>query len=209
MPDDSPPHHDAPEPFSLAAIAQALPDVVLAGTFLVTWIAPITLGEDTFLYLFTVIGLELLAINSGAFFLYFYLAFSRLGTIIGLLVFGGLFYVAGQAVESMTGDVWAYFALAGLTLNRMKFVLFRPASRTTRREVFFQWIVPFGLLIGTFIVAFILPLPDLGLDNPAIYYTPTGEALVFEDAHVLMAVGVLYFSAQAWLDLRPPRWLRA
>lgn len=185
-----------------------MPDVALAGAFLVTWIAPEALGEGAFLYLFTVIALELLAINSGAFFLYFYLAFGRTGAVIGLLVFGGLFYVVGQAVETMTGDTWAYFALAGLTLNRMKLVLFRPISDATRRQIFFQWIVPFGLLIGAFITAFILPLPDLGLPDPAIYATPDGEELVFEDANVLMAVGLLYFAAQAWLDFSPPRWLQ-
>lgn len=209
MSDDSPADRIEREPLSLAAIARALPDVVLAGTFLITWIAPTILGEDTFLYLFTVIALELLAINTGAFFLYFYLTFSRIGVIIGLVMFGGLFFVAGQAVESMTGSTWAYFALGGLTLNRMKFVFFHPVSRTTRREVFFQWIIPFVLLIGAFIVAFILPLPDLGLDNPAIYFSPDGEELVFEDGNILMAAGLLYFAAQAWLDLRPPRWLQA
>jgi hypothetical protein len=198
-----------PAPFSLPAVVRALPDVALAGAFLVTWISPEALGDGAFLYLFTVIGLELLAINSGAFFLYFYLAFGRTGAVIGLVAFGGLFYVVGQAVETMTGDTWAYFALAGLTLNRMKLVLFRPISNATRRQIFFQWIVPFGLLIGAFFVAFLLPLPDLGLPDPAVYASPGGEELVFEDANVLMAVGLLYFAAQAGIDLSPPRWLQS
>lgn len=208
MPDAPPSDRSGPFPLSLKAVAQALPDVVLAAAFLVTWFTPTLLGEGTFLYLFSVIALELLAINSAAFFLYFYLAFGRTGAAIGVLVFGGLFYVVGQAVESMTGDLWAYFALAGLTLNRMKLVLLRPLSDATRRQIFFQWIVPFGLLIGAFIVAFLLPLPDFGLPDPAIYTTPDGDELVFEDAKVLMAVGLLYFAAQARLDLSPPRWMQ-
>lgn len=185
----------------LPALAAALPDFLLAGTFLLTWIDPDFVADGAFLYLFTVVGMEMAAINSSAFLLYAFLVFGRMGAVVCTLLFGGMFYIAAQAIETMTGDDWAYLAILLLTINRLKLVLFSPRSARTGMRVARQWLVPFGLLTAAFFTAFILPLPDLGLPNPAVYYTPGGEELIFEDGHILLAAGLLYYVGQGALDV--------
>lgn len=192
---------------SLTTLLQALPDFILAGSFLLTWIDPGFVSDGAFLYLFTVVGLEMAAINSGGFLLYAYLGFGRVGAAVCILLLGGLFYVAADAIEVMTGDDWAYVAILFLTINRLKLVLFNPRSARTGFQIARQWLVPFGLLMGALFTAALLPLPELGMPNPAVYSTPSGEEMVFDDGHVLLAAGLLYYVGQGLLDLYQPAWL--
>ncbi len=188
--------------FSLTTLTAAAPDFLMAVLFLLTWIAPTLLGDNLYLYLFTVIAMEFLAIHSGGFFMYVFLGGCHwIIGVLALLALGAFYLFAGQAVAETIGQTWPLWGIIGLTLNRMKTLLFTRRSDKQRRNLL---VLEWSLSMATFMIVSVLaffPWPLLGLTDPMIMYDARGNEMVFDTPQFLMALGVLYFTTQGLLDL--------
>ena len=114
--------------FSAAELVSYVPDFAIAGTFLITWLAPLTFGPKMIGYLLTVVLLELFVVIAAALIAYILvedLAWAPPGrgvkpdTIkitVGLAVFIWLFPALYGSLEGIWWMLWAYWLLL---LNRL------------------------------------------------------------------------------------------
>ncbi len=201
-----------PEPqthgFSLTALAAAAPDFLLAAMYLVTWFSPTLLGDDMYLYLFTLMAMEFMAIHSGGFFMYLFLGGCHwIITVPAMLGLAAFYLFAGDAISDTIGQTWPLWAVVGLSLNRMKTILFTPRSDTRRRGLIVtEWALSFAAFLFVLILS-IFPWPQLGLPDPVIAYDARGNEMVFDNPQFITAFGVLYFTAQGLLDLYRTRMM--
>ena len=147
-----------------ADIISALPDIALAGAFLLTWISSYRLGERMVAHLVLIMLMEFIVVHSAAFMGTVAVSgeskWRKVALIVGLSIFYSVF--AG-------GFSWAFrdwfplLAFWGLTLNRLAGVIVGQAPEGRERMLVQKgWAASAILyLLGAGLTAF-LPLPALG-----------------------------------------------
>jgi hypothetical protein len=196
---------------SVGAIVAAIPDLALAGMFLITWVSPQTLGEKPLRYLMLVMLMEFIIVHSSAF----------LGTVVysdllpgkkTLAVVGlGAFYTTFVgAFAMMFREWWPVTAFWGLILNRLANVLLGNVPEGRERDlVMASWAVSAAAYVGCTFITVFLPLPRIGLTPDVVAgQALPGEGLWIDQPHRLVAAGFLYFAIQGAWNLFGEQWLQ-
>jgi hypothetical protein len=189
---------------SIRRVMSAAPDLLLGGSYAITWVSPTALGARSFDYLLLMLLFEFIVIHSSAF-----MGMAILGDIsrlkrVGIVLGFGLFYSTFVAAfAAIFHTWWPATAFAALTLNRLTPVLF--GTRFTEDQSALQaagWAISVGLyLVGAFATV-LLPIPHLGVtaDVIANAHLP-GSGLWVEEPYRLLAFGAFYYLAQAAVEL--------
>jgi hypothetical protein len=187
----------------LGRIPAALPDIVFAGAFLITWISPFELGPDAVKNLMLTMLLEFLVMHSGAFIGRIALApgGSRLGKSLGVLGFGAFYTLFVLAFVKAFGTWWPLWNFLFLLASRFASIWFVPsADHAARQWGLWIWSV-LAYLLGCF-ATIVLPLPALGLTPEAVASLHLkGRGLWIDHPHTVIAFGAFYFSAMALVKL--------
>lgn len=188
-------------------LLSAIPDFLLAGSALLTWIDPSTLGPEKVRYFLLLMLLEFIVVHSAAFMGQAALSkaprFGRAGSVLGLGAFYTLF-VAGFAAGFHTW--WPLWAFWLLTLNRLAGVLTArdqdpDADHAARIKAGWARGVLFYLLSA--FATILLPLPRLGISADVVaaqHLTATG--LWIEQPWRVVAMALVYFALQGWGTVR-------
>ncbi|KPK58411.1 MAG: hypothetical protein AMK73_09320 [Planctomycetes bacterium SM23_32] len=174
----------------------AAPDFVLAAAFLLTWVAPTTLGQQAVRRLMNVIELEFIVVHAtgalGA------IAVSGMTRSMKVTMFSGLavvyFFFVG-AISKMSGSVWPLVSFYGLMFAKLPAVVFGMRQAEGKKGALLWWpVMAVAYVMGAFVTAF-LPLPRLGITAQVIAaqgFVNEGGIWVDEPQRV-MAFGFLYF----------------
>src|ERR1041384_5826572 len=123
-------------PAWLAGLINAVPDWVIAGTFLVTWVRPSALGEDMVDRLELVMLMEFVVVHSTGFMGAVALSRAdRRAKLIGLLALGGFYSIFTGGFSMGFHTIWPFLAFWALTANRMLGVLISPAADLREAKV--------------------------------------------------------------------------
>lgn len=187
----------------LGRIASAAPDGVTALVYAITWCAPFSFGIGTVKALMLVMLMEFVLVHASGFF--FAVALGGRGSRIArsLVLLGlGLFYLGFVAAFAFAFDAyWPYAAFAWLLLSRLAWIWGSPRSREHERErQQLAWVASVVLyILGAFVT--VLPIiPRLGLSTEVVPQLGlTGSGHWIEHPESVIAFGMLYFGAQAWL----------
>ncbi|MHC4818393.1 MAG: hypothetical protein ACYTF8_10095 [Planctomycetota bacterium] len=189
-------------------LATALPSAALAATFLVTWIAPYTFGEQMVRHLLLLMLLEFIIIHSSPFMGLAVISDEPRKRKVRKLLFLGAFYslfAAGFAAGFERW--WPMFAFWGLTGNRLLAALVGPPAREAdKRHIQSVW----GATVLWYLLAAgattFLPIPRFGITT-AVRRTQDlpGTGLWIDEPHRVVAAGFLYFAAVA-VTLAAMQW---
>lgn len=200
-----PPHARGRLPRPIAALIDATPDALLAGTFLLTWINPHWREPSPVRYLMLLMLLEFIIIHASAMMLGCAAVASRSRRTLTMFGFG-LFYtlfVAGFALAFQTW--WPLVSFWGLMLNRMLGSLLGwSEDGFSKQESQRTWGLSAVAYITCVFLTILLPVPRLGIVNTATLGL-TGGGLWVSEPHRLLAFGALYYLAQVWIALARPR----
>src|ERR1051325_8170825 len=106
-------------PAWLAGLINAVPDWVIAGTFLVTWVRPSALGEDMVDRLELVMLMEFVVVHSTGFMGAVALSRAdRRAKLIGLLALGGFYSIFTGGFSMGFHTILPFLAFWALTANR-------------------------------------------------------------------------------------------
>jgi hypothetical protein len=206
------PEPEAPRGVALAAVGAAMPDVLLAGVFLATWIAPSAERAWAIDGLMLIMLLEFINVHSSAFMGQTIISAMERGRKAAALAGLGVFYtlfVGGFALAFH--QLWPLLSFWALTFNRLLGVLLGQAPqgqealfmrRTWAASVLFY-------LLGGFVTT-LLPIPRLGVSPEIMTHVDrmgTGGLWIDQPWRVL-AFGVLYFGAVAISELHGHAWIR-
>lgn len=191
---------DARAASTIWRIAGAVPDLLIAGGFLITWVNPHVLGTERIRFYLMLMMLEFIVVHSAAF---MGTAAARLPTIggkvvsvIGLACFYSLF-AGGFALSFKSW--WPLVAFWLLTINRLvTYIAIGIASDDQVKAMSASWgaSVLFYVL-GAFMTV-LIPLPRFGVTSRVVASLHlTGSGLWIDEPHRVMAFGFLYFTAQA------------
>ncbi len=186
----------------------ATPDLMMAWTFLLAWVAPHRFGVDRIPDLLTIMLLEFFVIHATPFLLTFLpspplMSIKQLGSC-GPLLGVSLFYTAFVGCFSLTlGSPWMLVAFWGLMLNRMLGRLLAPPDEAEPSPIAGKWGLSVILFIASVAVTAFLPMPRLGISADVIEVLSAGGAtgLWIERPQHLLAAGVLYFASQGTATL--------
>lgn len=188
----------------------ALPDFLLAGSALLTWIDPAIPGVTKVSYFLLLVLLEFIVIHSAAFM--GVVAFGnaprigRLLAILGLGLFYTIFVGAFALAFHATWPVWAFWALVA---NRMAGVLFSGGEReAAAARARIGWAAGVVFYLGATFFTVIVPLPRLGITPDVIaaqHFTARG--LWIEEPWRVLALATIYYTLQGVLELRPVGWV--
>lgn len=193
-----------------AAALNALPDFGFAGAFLLTWLAPRTLGDQAVTRLMLVMLLEFIIIHSSVFMGNVILSpAAKVPRSVGILVLG-LFYSIFAGAFSLAFRTWWPFGTFWLqTGNRMLSVVTGQPDSNARALLKKSWVVSIMLYLGCCFVTVVPPVPALGI-TPAVVaslHLP-GEGLWITEPQRVIAFGFLYFALTGWSELFDHRWLK-
>ncbi len=200
-----------PQKLSIAVVGNALPDVALAAVFLITWIAPGTLGDGIVRRLFLLLLMELIVIQaSGLMGLMAVTRANRAARGAAIVAFAAFYTIFAVAVSIAMRSWWPLVGFWALTFNRLLGVILNQVpDEQTRAFVARGWVAGVTYFLAGLFLVFLLPLPALGLtpswvaDHPII----GGEAWSGEPQK-LMAFGVFYFGLTAWSEVADHNWAR-
>lgn len=203
-PTDAPPasrrQHDHARRTAWRGVLAALPDLAIAGAFLLTWIHPPALGVSAVQYFMLTMLLEFIIVHSSAFMGSVALsrdpAFPRRRYILGLGLFYSLF-IGGFALGFKTW--WPLWAFWGLTLNRMLGTLIGDAPEGQERQyVQAGWALSVMYYLGGVFATVLLPVPELGMTASVRGSLGLpGSGLWVDEPHRVLAFGVVYFGLTA------------
>lgn len=203
------PERSASRRVGVADVVSALPDLGLAGAFLITWIAPEALGGGMVGYLLLVMLLEFIIIHSSAFMGSVVMAAGdRRKKILSLLGFGAFYslFVAGFCAGFSVW--WPMGAFWGLTLNRLLGAVVGQVPRGEEQLlVRAGWAASACFYLLFVAVTVILPVPELGLTAAVArsQHLP-GGGLWVDEPHRVLAFGFLYFTAVALSEIWRHAW---
>ena len=189
---------------SVAALLSALPDIAMAGVFLITWISPYDFGKKTVSYLVLVMLFEFIVVHSagfmGALLVWNVRKTKKILTLLGL----ALIYTTGVAgFAASFGQWWPVWAFWLMILNRLLGVLLGQVPSKKEQNFLVMWWGMSGVLYLLFaFVTTILPVPHLGISEEVV--TAQGflvGGLWTEEPHRVMAFGFLYFGLTGFLEL--------
>lgn len=190
-------------------ILAALPDFLIAGTAILTWVDPTVLGVEKVGYFVLLMLLEFIVVHSAAFM--GSVAFGkaprmgRVGAILGLGLFYTLFVGAFALGFHKTWPLWAFWTLV---LNRLAGVLLGQGGDDGAQAVVRAgWAASVVFyLLATFLTLFI-PLPRLGV-TPAVvaaqHFTSSGAWI--EQPWRVLAMAAVYYTLQGVSTLKAHGW---
>ena len=192
-------------------ILSALPDLGLAGLFLLTWISPYAIDEKMVSYLVLVILMEFIIVHSSAF----------LGAVVfvpwpkgkksAALAGLGLFYTMFVAAFSLAfGAWWPLWAFWGMMGNRLFGVLLGQAPQGRERGFLaLSWALSvFLYLIAVFAPLMIEP-PQFGITSDVVArqgFEIGGEWTAHPE--IAIATGFLYFGSLGVFEVFGYRLMR-
>jgi hypothetical protein len=187
-----------------ADVLSALPDFAIAGSFLVTWIAPSTFGATMVKHLMMVMLLEFLIVHSAAFMGKVSVGGGGRGAKAGALVGLGVFYSLFAGAFSLAmRSWWPITAFWGLMVNRLTTVLFGgvPDERA-EQAVMTGWGLGAASYLGAVAVTAMAPVPALGI-SPAVIAAQhfTAGGLWVSEPQRVLAAGLVYFAAVGCVEL--------
>jgi hypothetical protein len=191
-------------PAWLAGLINAVPDWVIAGTFLVTWIRPSVLGGEMVDRLELVMLLEFVVVHSTGFMGVVVLSrVDRRAKLIGLLALGGFYSIFTGGISMGFHTVWPFLWFWALTANRMLGVLISPAADLREAKVLAAgWASAVVAYVSLALVTMTLPIPRLGLTKDVVYSLDlTGSGLWVDQPWRVLAFGTLYFLITGITDL--------
>jgi hypothetical protein len=187
----------------------ALPDFAFSAVFLVTWIAPLTLGEQMVKWLLLVMLMEFIVIHSAAFMGSVALANEdRFKRSIGILGFGGFYTLFAGGFSLAFHSWWPITTFWGQTVNRLLGVIVGQVPNEDQKAFIMRGWAASGIfyLLGCFLTL-LLPVPRLGLTPQVVaaQHITGGGAWVSQPQKVL-AFGFLYFLLMGWSELSAHAW---
>jgi hypothetical protein len=194
-------------------VLDAVPDFAMAGVFAITWVWPLTFGEQMVKRLMLVMLLEFIVVHSAAGMGVVGLKpgrwWQRVGRTAGLGVVYALF-VAGFCLGFETW--WPMGAFWALTANRLLGVLlFAPPDEKGQAMMKGGWGASglcyiLGVFGGTF-----GPWPTMGMTPEVVKLQQFGDAggLWIDHPSMVMAAGVIYFGLMGVYDLFGREWFAA
>lgn len=188
----------------IGAVISAVPDFVLAGVFLITWIRPTFLREDMVATLMLLILLEFIIIHSAAFMGSMLFRegdwWRKTLQVLGLGAFYSIF-VGGFSLAF--GAWWPFISFWGLTANRLIGTLIDIGSAPEQRQRIQQgWIISGFCFVGFTFLTVIFPVPAFGIDDVALNLT--GEGIWFDEPQRVIALGLLYFATIGGIEILLP-----
>jgi hypothetical protein len=195
----------------LARALSALPDVVLGGVLLVTWVAPHVFGEGVLRYALLTMLMEFVVVHSSGF--------------MGLVLFGMSLTVVKKALAAVgLGLVystilvgfalsieawWPLWTFWGLTFNRLTNALFSGrAGRQARTRITNDWATSAAWYL-LWVFSTLLPFPALGITPEVVASAGLpGRGLWVEEPHRVIVAGAGYFLCQAWAELRGEAFIK-
>lgn len=204
--------HDTPQataagPVVWKRVAAALPDLALAGAFLLTWLRPFALGSPPVDSYRILVILEFLAIHSAYLTgVRIYRDRSRRARLERLGFFAVLYTIFAAGVAAKFGVWWPLLAFWGLMLNRMLGEILEEAPRGTERLYRkLAWELSLAFFVGGIFAVTLLPIPELGWTADV----RTGLGASGDEPHRILAFGVLYFGLTAVSGIGGWAWSRA
>lgn len=195
--------------FRPANLLNALPDAVLAGTFMYAWLRPAAIGLEQTRGLILLLLIEFVNIHSSVFMGKALLSKATRSARLKSALFFGVFYsifVAGFAVSFKVW--WPIPAFWLLTANRLMVLLPGQAPKGHEIETIERsWVAGIVLYIAAAILS-ILPWPGLGFtpDIVKALHLPASGAWI-DTPQRAMAAGVLYFGLTALSEIFGHRWM--
>jgi len=179
----------------------ALPDLGLAGLFLLTWISPYAIKETMVADLVLVMLLEFFVVHSAGFMgITLYRAKTRIRRTletVGLGLFYSLMVGAFAWGEGVLWPLWAFWGLVGNRLAGM--LLEPPGSDEGVGAAAGAWVIGTIAYLFAVFATIALPLPRLGITDAVIAAQGfSAGGLWPEQPWVPLAAGVLHFGAQAF-----------
>lgn len=190
-------------------IFAALPDFLIAGTAVLTWIDPTVLGGEKVGYFVLLMMLEFIVVHSAAFM--GNVAFGkapkigRVGAILGLGLFYTLFVGAFALGFHKTWPLWAFWMLV---LNRLAGVLLGQGGDDGAAAVVRAgWGASVAFYVLTLFMTLFIPLPRLGI-TPDIVAAPhfTSSGAWVEQPWRVLAMAAVYFTLQGVSTLKAHGW---
>jgi hypothetical protein len=179
------------------AIFAALPDFIIAGLFVYTWLHPMGIHPQMVKRLVGVIALEFIVVHSAPF--TGLVASSdlpwpkRIGALVGL---GALYMLFAWGFSAAVDSSWPMIAFFALMLNRMLGVVIGAVPSDAQKYYMAScWIVGAIAYLGATFATVAAPLPSFGI-TPAViaaqHFTVGGEWP--EQPYRAIALGALYFT---------------
>lgn len=180
------------------------PNFIMSLGFLVTWIAPMALGDNMLRYSMTVMILEFVTIHSAAFM--GWALFANSGAVkrtIWVILLGCFYSIFVVALGSDSGEWWPLTAFWFLVLNRLLTILTGGAESNARLMVLMaSWIWSLLSFFAVVLITVLIPLPPLGwTEGYRAMLAGKATGLWVEEPQTLMAAGFLYFLFSAIFDL--------
>jgi hypothetical protein len=197
------------------ALISAGPDFVLAGSFLIVWLFPYALGEQSVKYFLVLMQLEFIVIHSTPFLAAISLANlplpKKLLFFIGLVLFYSLF-AAGFSFTY--GSAWPLISFWTLTLTKYPSLIFSPSAYRKDKSILRTWAVMTSAYLAGLLVVGMLPnlvgwsIPRFGLTDAVIkQLNLPGTDAWFKEPYGVLAFGIFYFLIlgiyDLWLTLKP------
>ena len=195
----------------LSRMAAAVPDVLFASAFVITWIAPETFGRQAVAYLMLVMVLEFLIVHVSGFFgvVVLHQPLSDRTRNTSLVALATFFAFLALAFSIAFQAWWPLWTILLLALNRLLIVLTGTLPEG-RERAFIQrgWGISAILFLACALVTAFLPLPALGITNEVIQAQDLpGNGLWNDEPYRVLTFGALYFFAQGGSQLFSHRWL--
>jgi hypothetical protein len=186
----------------LSRFVAALPDVITAGVFLITWIAPAQLGVEQIGNLMTVMLIEFFVVHSSGFYagILAMTDTSRIKRALAVLGLAALYSIFMLVLYFVTKNRWPIFAFLWLLASRFVHVLVAPADSTATIERAVKlWAVSVASYVLGAIATILLPLPPLGITLQVIASLQLDSGGEWSARpYTVLAFGTLYFVIQAW-----------
>jgi hypothetical protein len=186
--------------------ACALPDLLVAGWFLLGWAAPHVIGSQAAGLLVGVVVLEFIIIHASVGLVAFPPMLAegapaeawwrtRAALTIGLLLFYSLFAAGFSAVFS---SWWLFIGFWILFLNKYLSDWLQPAAQAEvrRREHLARWGTSAGLYFVLAMQSIFLPMPHLSATSAS-----RGDGLWERHPEQAVAIGAMYFAALGFCEL--------
>lgn len=196
-----------PAPRDLLA---ALPDFIIAGAAILTWVRPSVLGVSNVGYFVLLMLLEFVVVHSAGFM--GAVAFGkepkigRVAAILGLALFYTLFVGAFALVFHKTWPLWSFWLLV---LNRMAGVLLGQGGddSSTAAVARAGWGAGVMFYVMSGFLTIVLPLPHLGVTPEVIAAQHfTGSGLWVSQPWRAVAMAAVYYTLQGVSTLKAHGW---
>jgi len=183
-------------------IVRALPDVITAGLFLATWIAPRLFSPEQIIGVQAIMGMEFLVMHSGIILYIAAQAVPSKRANMPLLVVIPFYLLFALFLASGTHNIWLFWSFVWLQGNRL-WLASQLKVRESERAKTALGLSCIGMVFWMLclMVSVVLPLPPFGQTRQvmeSMQLTP----FVPKSPYALQMFGLLYFGLRAAFKLR-------